>query len=364
MSLNTGRRTRLGFTLIELLVVIAIIAVLVSLLLPAVQQAREAARRTQCKNNLKQIGLAFHNYHDSALIFPGGCSLYNDYPRDGGSTISISFWVSILPHIDQGAIYSGWNFNSVNPAHPAGSGPGYHSLSNLALAGKAKLGWINCPSSPLTNQGMQPYINNVPEAAAYASLQDNHYFGIAGAVPIGGFTDSTVVNPSVFWGGAMSKRGMIPEKSNVKISGCTDGTSNTMLLGEISNFLKASDGVLRDNRPGAGQPWFAGSWPNTGAVFGAAWDVGPHMSVTTVRYSPNKRATITSGVWDLQGCGGDNPPFGNYWNHHNTPLSSGHAGGVNVLLTDGSVRFISDSIDLGTLSYISVRDDGQTVGEF
>jgi prepilin-type N-terminal cleavage/methylation domain-containing protein len=353
------RHRKHGFTLIELLVVIAIIAVLVSLLLPAVQQAREAARRTQCKNNLKQIGLAFHNYHDSALTFPGGCSLYNDYPNNGGATISISYWVSILPHIDQSAIFNGWDFNST-----AAGGSGYHNLSNLALAGNSKLGWINCPSSPLNNRGMQEYINNVPQAANYAGLQDNHYFGIAGAAPFGNFTDTTIVNPGALMGGAMSKRGMVPEKSNIKISGCSDGTSNTMLIGEISGFLKGSDGVNRDNRPGAGQPWFAGSWPNTGAVFGSLWDIGPHMSVTTVRYSPNKKVNITSGIWDLQGCGGDGAAFGSYWNHQNTPLSSGHSGGVQVLLTDGSVRFISDSIDLATLTYLSVRDDGLAMGEF
>jgi Protein of unknown function (DUF1559) len=88
------------------------------------------------------------------------------------------------------------------------------------------------------------------------------------------------------------------------------------------------------------------------------------MSVTTVRYTPNKKVTLTDGVPDIQGVGFDNPPFSNYWNHANTPLSSFHAGGVHVVLVDGSVHFISDNIDMGTLTYRSVRDDGLTVGGF
>lgn len=355
---NVRRR---GFTLIELLVVIAIIAVLIALLLPAVQQAREAARRTQCRNNLKQIGLAFHNYHDIHRAFAGGNSLNNDYPNVGGATISASFWVSILPQIDQAALYNGWNFNS-GPA-AGGTGQSYYNLGNLALAGNARLPWINCPTSALSNDNMKEYINNVPQAATYASIQDNHYYGIAGAASFGQFNDPAAVT-GVLMGGILSRRGMIPEKSNIKISDCLDGTSNTLLIGEMSGFLRDQNGKQHDNRPGQGQPWFAGSWPNTEAIFGSLWNNGPHLSVTTVRYTPNKRVTLTAGVPDLQGVGFDNPPFSNYWNHANTPLSSFHSGGVNALFTDGTVRFLSDSIDLGTLTYLSVRDDSISVGDF
>lgn len=100
-------RKRRGFTLIELLVVIAIIAVLIALLLPAVQQAREAARRTQCKNNLKQIGLAMHNYHDVHLKFPSGGARVNFDPNGAGH----SCWIAILPFADLAPLYNQWDFN-------------------------------------------------------------------------------------------------------------------------------------------------------------------------------------------------------------------------------------------------------------
>ena len=122
---------RRGFTLIELLVVIAIIAILIALLLPAVQQAREAARRTQCKNNLKQIGLAMHNYHDTFLKFPSGGSGNSQYWGH-------SQWVSILPFADQAPLYNQWNFNQ-----PSEGDIG----SNASLCTATRCAWL-APNSP------------------------------------------------------------------------------------------------------------------------------------------------------------------------------------------------------------------------
>src|SRR5947207_281778 len=129
---------RLGFTLIELLVVIAIIAVLVALLLPAVQQAREAARRSQCKNNLKQIGLALHNYLDAYTKFPIGSA--NTQPGGWGSPL----WVAILPYIDEAPRYNKWDFNTAQTGWIDGN------ANNGALVNGKKMGKWFCPSSPLS----------------------------------------------------------------------------------------------------------------------------------------------------------------------------------------------------------------------
>src|SRR5438552_13161779 len=142
---------RPGFTLIELLVVIAIIAILIALLLPAVQQAREAARRSQCKNNLKQIGLAMANYHDTYLTFPCANALTAGNNSAAGPVTNNSWvhsqWVSILPFTENTAIYKGWTFTGTDEGWVCDPKPA--PIANRALVGGVKLAWLLCPSSPL-----------------------------------------------------------------------------------------------------------------------------------------------------------------------------------------------------------------------
>jgi len=355
---------RRGFTLIELLVVIAIIAVLIALLLPAVQQAREAARRTQCKNNLKQLGLALHNYLDVSLRFPSAGGWYANYPLQGsGVGWGSSQYVALLPFMDQAPLYNSWNFNTTG-ALGSGEDPGLNNVNNVVVATKTSLPWINCPSSALTNNDNSGIFGNYP-AIPKGFIAVNQYYGVSGAVPFGSFTSTQGLH-TPFVGGLVSDRGMMPESNPQQIRNCTDGTSNTIIIGEMSGLILASDGTRNDLRPGGVAAWFTGSIGNTGSIFGALWDAGPHQSTTTIRYTPNKKATVTAGNWDLQGVGKDNPapPLGNYFGRQNTPLSSFHVGGVHVLLTDGAVRFISDNIDLQTLTVLAVRDDGLTLGEF
>ena len=166
-----------GFTLIELLVVIAIIAVLIALLLPAVQQAREAARRTQCKNNLKQTGLALHNYHDTFNQFPSafGNQTVNS---SGGERWGHSQWVSLLPYFDQAPLFNQWNFL----ANDEGWG------GNQNISRDAKIPTLKCPSSILPDKSPNGFVTA-------------HYYGIQGAVPFGVFKDTSGLNDnSTNWG--------------------------------------------------------------------------------------------------------------------------------------------------------------------
>lgn len=326
-------RKRRAFTLIELLVVIAIIAILIALLLPAVQQAREAARRTQCKNNLKQIGLALHNYHDVYLQFPCpfGITALN---AGGGERWGHSQWVALLPYMEQGNIYAQWNFNAADEGW----------TGNQTLAQNAVLPILKCPSSPLDGKG------------PYMPVQLSHYFGISGAVPQGQFVDWTGVNdqgtnnPAVGelpWGYTSNRGVMVFGGKNM--SKILDGTSNTIVEGEISNYVFDATGNVKDDR----RPSRRWSWAMGGLTGWRNW--APQVSNVCIRYAPNSKVLGANGlVW-----GGWDDASGS-----NCPLNSAHTGGVQVALGDGSVRFISDNIDMGTLTLLAVRDDGKVIGEF
>ncbi len=324
-----------GFTLIELLVVIAIIAVLIALLLPAVQQAREAARRTQCKNNHKQIGLALHNYHDTFLRFPSGGEFM-------AQQWAHSWRVSILPYVDQSSIYNGWNF-SFGDQGWVGDG----NNPNGALVAGKKMAWLVCPSSSLPDSLV---LNN---SYATGTVHEASYFGIAGAAPGGKFTyiDSnnylyTGLPYTVTGYGYVSSRGMLPNALCTNIRDCTDGTSNTMIVGEISGYVWDSTHTTKgDVRPGVGWGWTMGSYPGPFDYF--------NVCNVTIAYAPNGNYLNQIGSYP------GNPTFAT-----NVPLTSFHTGGAHVLLTDGSVRFISNNIDINTLTYLAVRDDGQVLGEF
>jgi prepilin-type N-terminal cleavage/methylation domain-containing protein len=327
---------RRGFTLIELLVVIAIIAVLIALLLPAVQQAREAARRSQCKNNLKQIGLALHNYHDVFNQFPCpfGITGYTNPSTNTGERWGHSQWVSLLPYMDQAPLYNAWNFNAADEGW----------TGNQPLAEKAKLPLLKCPSSPLDMNG------------PYMAVQLSHYFGISGAVPRGAFTDWTGVNDQGTnnsgvgeqpWG-YTSNRGMMVFGGK-NLSKTTDGTSNTIVEGEISNYVFDATGNTKDDR----RPSRRWSWAMGGLTGWRNW--APQVSNVCVRYAPNSRVLGSNGlIW-----GGWDDASGS-----NCPLTSAHTGGVQVLMGDGAVRFLSENIDMFTLTVLAVRDDGKVVGEF
>ncbi len=329
--------SRHGFTLIELLVVIAIIAILIALLLPAVQQAREAARRTECKNNMKQLGLALHNYHDTNKKFPHGTR----------NPLGAPNWrVCILPFMEQTALYNQLdlsnqsNIGGFSSQRTNNTSYGYGSAENSILAGLTLPGW-GCPSStnPLNDTATSPLMNNV-----LAGLTP-HYVGIAGATPDPSGDANACYGPFSY-GGIWCGNGMLFPNGWMAIRDCLDGTTNTIIVGEQSG--RVGTGVISANYHGGWAGFTTGGLPSTWSS-GSPWGAG----TTTIRYPINSDTTICAS-----GSGCDNTYDAN------TVLNSEHPGGTQVLLTDGSVRFLSETIDMDTYRQLGARNDGQVLSEF
>ncbi|MFN0197420.1 MAG: DUF1559 domain-containing protein, partial [Planctomycetaceae bacterium] len=209
---------RKGFTLIELLVVIAIIAVLIALLLPAVQQAREAARRTQCRNNLKQVGLALHNYHDSHSAFPSGwIGVEAGIQSAHGGGSGVGWGTMILPYIDQANVYNLFNA-SVNIENPLNDA---FRLTSLTV--------FRCPSDP------QPQRWTIDKdgspGTAICELPTANYIAAFGTENIDG-CENAVGTPPVASNGQCQGNGTFYHNSLIRIRDITDGTSNTFIAGE------------------------------------------------------------------------------------------------------------------------------------
>jgi prepilin-type N-terminal cleavage/methylation domain-containing protein len=338
------RQFRPAFTLIELLVVIAIIAILVALLLPAVQAAREAARRTWCRNNLKQLGLALHNYEGTHSCFPLGG---RDHPgRAVGNSFQawsgISFFVGLLNYLEQGALEA--TIDSVSPASGEPLvGKNFPKISGVTVKG------LRCPSSI------------VPEFQAVGANQVFHasYMGVSGASATseGGPVFTTEKRLKDFpacngFVGQMSWGGVLLANQVVRIRDVTDGTSNTMVIAECSDFVRGSSQLRFDG--GALIGWLkATESQGTQSAYNYPLTNKPTrcFNLTTLMHPINSRAT--AGISAL--CTSTSP---------NRPILSAHSGGALVLLTDGAVRFLNENLDLTDLKRLATRDDGETLGEF
>lgn len=277
-----------GFTLIELLVVIAVIGVLVALILPAVQQAREAARRTQCRNNLKQIGLALHNYHDQHSVFPMG----------SGNTSGVSAWgflMFLMPQLDLQTVYHTVDFDnpsccneilSLQNATPPRPDPTSQPLPILF-----------CPSDP--NAG-RTELSGGGASFPCGKLHPGNYLGVSG--------DRSALCSAVTHG-----RGMLYSVSSSRFRDVSDGTSNTVFVGERD---------LPDN--------LSYGWLLCGGA-----ECEQYLST---RFAPTRKSHLSFGSW--------------------------HDDGLFFLFVDGSVRFVNGSIDLPTYRSLGTRDGGEVIGAF
>jgi len=330
---------RRGFTLIELLVVIAIIAILVALLLPAVQQAREAARRSQCKNNLKQIGLALHNYHDSHRVFPYGRGGTGE--ADGGTpdnvntnAVRASGYIGLLPYLDQTSLYnliaSTQTIGSVTYA-PFGPKPDNANYTPF----KAVITTLNCPSSfggKTTSTG---------GTTNYAFCWGDNSQRISGSETVS--VRTRVRNDN---------RGMFGFQRCRKMASLTDGSSNTIAMGEIaSNDDK--DAVLGGVARGRG----AQVYDSPVTCFLERDGSSGKLKVTSTESKAWRGKGWANGVVSYTGMNTILPPnsptcmqSNNDHSNGQAPASSHHTGGATILLADGSVRFVSENIDTGNLA--------------
>lgn len=326
---RAGSNQNSGFTIIELLVSIAIISLLMALLVPAVQSAREAARRTSCRNNLRQIGIALQNYE----------SAYGTYPIGGRQQFSFgpSWWVAVLPQLDQAALYNGFDMTSRN------NGFSLLNLTNARLVDGVTLSLMLCPSSPI------PQLLTVGAGGARQTRPS--YVGIAGAAQDAGFIEGRVSKCCQVPTGEISAGGMLIPNAFIRQSQIADGSSNVIFVGESSDFAMDAAHNLKSIDGSYPMGWIMGTSATGTPPAYTTLKAGPSCwNVTTIRYRPNDRNYNQNGIWDARGA--------------NNPLLSAHVGGVFCVLADSSVRFLSDSIDLLTFKKLATRDDNSPVGEF
>ena len=312
MRSRIGNR-RTAFTLIELLVVIAIIAILIGLLVPAVQKVRAAAARTQCQNNLKQIGLALHNYHDTNKAFPA-----NIRPA-AASTVRVRWLTYVLPYLEQDALYRRYDPN-VN----------WHQPANLPVT-STPLSVVTCPATPLPQR-----LDGAP---------DNNWVGIVAITDYAGIygIDQRLVSLGVGTFG----EGMSSRTNRVLMADVTDGLSNTLHITESAgrpDLYRAGKLVAKNAVNGGGWCRPASEYWLSGASADGTLIPGP-VAVNATN-GEDKGAVYPHPYYGTDGTG---------------QTYSFHAGGANTLFGDGSVRFVQQSIPISTYAAIVTRSGGEVV---
>lgn len=347
---------RKGFTLIELLVSMMIMGVLIAILLPAVQQAREAARQTACRNNFRQLSLALQNYEGTHRTFPPGGYAQ---PKQVTNTSSVmlagpSFFVQLLPYIDQGPLS-----NAMTTSVP-GSGdllgfPPPAAGPNASVVNGVKLAALLCPSSPLPPMG---------KAATNIVTMYPSYVGISGAAPtgpFGGLFNETRIRdfsaPIYTCDGRVGQAswgGMLVPNAVVRMSDITDGSSNVAIVGECSDYIVQAGTTTKLRVDGGYNSGWTKSTESTGteSLFKALTGPTRCENLTTVMHPVGYRNWAASTSSSRLST------------YPNRPILSAHAGGAFVALCDGSVRMLSDNMDVIVLKRLATRDDGEPLGEF
>jgi prepilin-type N-terminal cleavage/methylation domain-containing protein len=306
---------RKGFTLIELLVVIAIIAILIGLLLPAVQKVREAAARMKCQNNLKQLGLGVHSYHDT----------YSRFIPAGSTVTWLSWHVGILPYIEQTAL-----FNKVSQT--AGN---YITIGKYDIPVNNRVATFLCPSQTEAERMIlaptPPHNVNLPEVINNQPPYTTHYYGVGGPAGVNPITAGNYIyeinDPTH---GRMGKQGMFQRTDTVKLENITDGTSNTLMVGEMS------------------------------------WSPGP---ITPTNIAGTRFRGWARGCDDptiTQVCGGIKTISNAINAYSNTlfnemPFGSQHTGGTSFAMGDASVRFLNASININTYRAAASYNGGEVL---
>jgi prepilin-type N-terminal cleavage/methylation domain-containing protein len=343
MSRNVGVRRQRGFTLIELLVVIAIIAVLIALLLPAVQQAREAARRTQCKNNLKQMGLAMFNYESTYSRLPtAGKGI--DFGKINMFAFSSSFFQSILPYTDQAPLYGQFNFSL------------HYSNSVNQAAAKTKIPAFLCPSNAFTTPDPFGYGESDYMPVPFVDIDPTTGLRNGQNGTAGGANGTSL---------GATKEGMLGLYGGT-LSGVTDGASNTIAVFEQSGrpggivgkypqamYLSGAPGWDGTQMPGGGTKTAPNRWADGDSGAGVS---GPNNGVAgSIQVINNNKVPVggpASCPWTTNNCGPNNEPF------------SVHTGGAHALMGDGTVRFLSENLDVHLVRRLCGKAEAEVVGEF
>lgn len=284
---RTGRRAAGAFTLVELLVVIAIIGMLIALLLPAIQAAREAARRSQCLNNLRQLGLGLHNYETARGSFPTG----------GNSSNGLSWIVYITPHLEQTVLHERFDFRD-----------GDYTAANKNALGLTKLDVLLCPSQPQ----LRSILSSIDAQIEVVNGEDpftTHYYGVMGPKGYSAmYGEAYELDGSFYsYGGGHALQGVLGKNRWVKMREIIDGASNTFAVGEVS--------------------W--DDWPRY-----RSWVRGSTLSDATTQ------GTTMGSAKNVIGSINSGPQTG--WN--DAGFGSEHPAGTHFLLCDGSARFVSEDV--------------------